>query len=426
VLDKTTTKRTRKRAYDDAWVAKLKQRRGHKGPRDPIPDPGTPISHYIFVYDTGRRVFYCAARDSVSGKQVWHKIGEHRAIVAGKELTIERSREIARTAIGRIKAGESPQEPQPPTADTLHAVAANWLAREAKSFRTRADIERRLHRYLLPALGRRILVKITRSEIAKLLDTIEDDHGKRTADHVLGDLRALCNWHAARTDGYSPPFVKKMRRGDNVKRDRVLDDGELCLIWAAAERPEAGAFGAIVRLALLTGQRREKLISMAWSDLDLDIGLWRIPYDPVPAGQKVREKSHGGDLILPPVALDIIRAQPRFASSPWVFPAARGPRHVTAVSTMKAAFDALLPPFEKGKGWTTHDLRRTSATLMARARVTKDHIERVLGHVLGAIHGIYNRHDFKLEKATALMKLAAQIETILNPPAGNVVTLHRV
>jgi integrase len=317
----------------------------------------------------------------------------------------------------------SPKEPQAPAADTLRHLADNWLVREAKGFRTRGEIERRLNAYLLPVLGDHILVEIKRSDIAKLLDVVEDEHGARTADMVLCDLRAICNWHAARVDGYNPPFVRRMRRGHNVKRDRVLDDNELRLIWRAAERPEASAFGAIVRLGLLCGQRREKLMSMAWADLDLDSGLWRIPYVPVPKGEETREKSHGGDLVLPPAAIAIIRAQPKFAGTPWVFPARSGPGHMMAAGPLKRKFDTLLPEM---RGWTIHDLRRSAATLMARAGVPAEGVERVLGHVIGGVAGIYNRHDYVPEKRDALLRLAAQIEMILHPPAENVVALKRV
>ena len=72
-------------------------------------------------------------------------------------------------------------------------------------------------------------------------------------------------------------------------------------MWRAAEKN--GQFGAFVRLALLTGQRRAKLATMRWSDIDED-GVWTIPTE-------AREKGNPGSLALPPARADIIRAQPR-------------------------------------------------------------------------------------------------------------------
>ena len=53
-----------------------------------------------------------------------------------------------------------------------------------------------------------------------------------------------------------------------------------------------------------------------------------------------------------------------------------------------------------------------------------EHAERVLGHVIGGVEGIYDRHSYDAEKADALRKLAALIERIVNPPPENVVALH--
>jgi len=74
--------------------------------------------------------------------------------------------------------------------------------------------------------------------------------------------------------------------------------------------------------------------------------------------------------------------------------------------------------------WTLHDLRRTARSLMAKAGVADNVAERVLGHAIPGIHGIYNRYEYANEKADALQRLATLVETILNPPdKTNVVDL---
>jgi integrase len=72
----------------------------------------------------------------------------------------------------------------------------------------------------------------------------------------------------------------------------------------------SGTFGAFVQIALLTAQHRDKVLTMRWSDLDDN--LWRISTEP-------REKTHAGQLLLPPLAMEIIRSQPVVAGSPYVF-----------------------------------------------------------------------------------------------------------
>ncbi len=61
---------------------------------------------------------------------------------------------------------------------------------------------------------------------------------------------------------------------------------------------------------------------------------------------------------------------------------------------------------------------------MARAGVLSEHAERVLGHALPGIAGIYDRHSYHTQKAVALAKLAALIERIVNPPGDNVVPMR--
>ena len=132
---------------------------------------------------------------------------------------------------------------------------------------------------------------------------------------MLAIVRQIANWYSTRHDDYLSPFTRGMRRAAPNKRERILDDSEMRAAWKAAEG--AGTFGAIVRLLLLTGQRRDSVTSMRLADLDGDV--WHMPVEE-------RAKGVGGDLKLPLVALDIIKAQPRFASSPYVFAGRNGNR----------------------------------------------------------------------------------------------------
>jgi integrase len=199
-----------------------------------------------------------------------------------------------------------------------------------------------------------------------------------------------------------------MRRSNPKERsrDRILNDDELRAVWKQAN----GSFGAFVRLLLLTGQRREKVAAMRWQDIGID-GTWSIPAED-------REKGNANRLALPEVALDIIKAQPRFASNPHVF-AGRCDSHFSGYSKSKAAFDAKVPIAP----WKLHDLRRTARSLMARAGVRPDIAERVLGHVIRGVEGIYDRHSYREEKAQALRALAGLVLNIVDP-TDNVLALR--
>ena len=60
---------------------------------------------------------------------------------------------------------------------------------------------------------------------------------------------------------------------------------------------------------------------------------------------------------------------------------------------------------------------------MSRAGVRPDIAERVLGHIIPGVEGVYDRHTYKEEKAHALQALAGLIDRIVNPPASNVVAI---
>ncbi len=150
---------------------------------------------------------------------------------------------------------------------------------------------------------------------------------------------------------------------------------------------------------------------MRWQDVTLD-GTWDIQTEP-------REKGNGGALLLPGVAIAIIRAQKRIGSNPYVF-AGRGDGHFSGYGLLKRGIDeeAGIAP------WVIHDLRRTARSLMSRAGVRSFIAERVLGHVLRGVEGTYDRYEYDPEKADALAKLAGLIALILDPPGENVMSLH--
>jgi Arm DNA-binding domain/Phage integrase family len=397
------TRPARRRGMSDRQVAALRK----KAKRYIVPDPEL-RGHYVRVMPTGPNTFVAVARDPYH-KQIWCTLG------SADVVTIEEAREKARTAIKRIKTGLPPFEAPPAKPDSFAAVATNWLKRhvEAKGLRTRDEIERCLGKYILPHWREREFETLRRSDVARLLDHVEDNHGRRQADVVLSIVRAIGNWHASRNDDYVSPFVRGMHRADPGagRRSRVLDDDELRKVWRAAE--QVGSFGALVRILLLTAQRLGKVVTMKkWSDVS-DAGVWTIPSAP-------REKGTAGSLKLPKLAFDIIRAQPRYASNEFVF-AGRGGGPINDMAAAKAALDEA----SGVTGWVLHDLRRSARSLMSRADVRPDIAERVLGHAIKGVEGIYDRHRYDAEKADALQRLANLVETIINPPADNVRQLRR-
>ena len=332
---------------------------------------------FVRVTAAGRKSFVVVAKNP-SGKQVWKKLDT-------TAMTIEEAQEKARTILKQIKAGESTAP-----AESFAAVAKGWIKRhvDKKGLRSKHVIEQVLRSHILPEWRDLAFKSIRRGHVAALLDKVEDGAGARAADYVLSVVSGICNWYATRNDDYSSPIVRGMRRTNPKARERkrTLNYDEIRALW---ENTENDRFGAFVRMLLLTGQRRDAVASMRWQDIAID-GTWTMPTED-------RAKGTGGELLLPEIAVDIIKAQPRFANNPYVF-AGRGVSYLTGYSKAKKALDAKA----KIKPWTLHDLRRTARSLMSRAGVPGEIAERVLGHAIQGVEGVYNRHDYRDEKAGAL------------------------
>jgi integrase len=395
-----TQTRARRRRLTDEAVARLKPR----PKRYAVPDPEL-IGHYVRVMPSAARSYCAVARDPLLGKQVWTTLG------STNHLKIEDARQQARTIIARVKRGLSATEAPPPAPDSFATVSANWIKRhvEAKGLRSRYEIERCLNKYVLPVWRDRPFTAIGRGDVARLLDHIEDEYGKRQADVVLATIRSIMVWFASRDDHYVVPIVKGMKRGSNASRSRILDDDEIRALWKATEGVEA--FGGLCRLALLTGARKGKLVNMKRSDVSAD-GTWTVPIEK-------REKNNLGQVQLPALARDVLRQVPRVHGSDFVFQPARG--RTISVSHALVALRKRLPPMPP---WGLHDLRRTARSLMSRAGVNPEHAERVLGHVIPGVEGVYDRHPYGDEKRIALEKLAALVAEIVGGAPDKVVPIR--
>src|SRR5262245_25308438 len=385
------------RNLTDKGIAALK-------PRDEqyaFPDPQLP-GHYVRVSPGGSKMFVAVARDT-RGKQVWTTIGSAALI------TIEEAREKAREVIKRVRAGKDKAGPK-----SFEAVSGEWLVRhvDANGLRDEYEIRRVLKKHILPEWGGRDFESIRRGDVADLLDKVEDESGKRTADKVLEITSGVCRYYEKRNEDYSSPIIKGMKRyiTKDHARERILSDAELKKLWEVCYT--ANGYGALVKLLLLTAQRREKVASMRWDEIDSD-GTWHIP-------SEKREKGNAGDLVLPKMALEIIEARPRFESSPYVLGNGNGP-----LRSFHGPRDALKAKLNFAEDWRLHDLRRTARSLMSRAGTTSRVAERVMGHAIVGVEGTYDRHQYKEEKAHALKALASMIESIVNGNhADKVVTLR--
>jgi integrase len=392
-----TPQRQRRRNLTDRQIAALPR----KSQRYTMSDPEQ-RGLYLRVPPTGPVSFAVAVRDPY-GRKPWVTLG------TTDDMNVATARERAVKVVRRIRDGLPPVEPVPVKPDSYEAVATKWLELYVAKLglRSKDEIERLLRKFVFPVWGTRDFISIRRKDISDLLDSIEKT-SRWNADHVLSVIRKISKWHATRDEDYASPFVEGMRRTrtEERERDRILNDDELRAVWTAAEGN--GVFGALVRVLLLSAQRRGAVVNMKWDDIN-DDGVWEIAVED-------RMKGTADAVQLPKAALAIIEAQPKFKSNPYVFAAARGDGPLNGFNKRKAAFDEACGV----TGWTLHDLRRTARSLMSRAGVSNEHAEHTLGHKLQGVRKAYDRYSYLKEKSDALAKLATLIETSVHPQPNGV------
>jgi integrase len=358
----------------------------------------------LMVTKAGYRSFVYQYRAGYRSRRMTFPIG----------LGLDKARKEAKKALGGVAAGGDPlQERRKAEAvaeNTLQSVCEEYLRRDGQRLRTKGQIAATLKRLVYPKLGSRQIDSIRRSEIVRLLDKIEDEHGAGMANNTLAHIRKIMNWHATRTDDFKSPIVRGMARTrpSERARDRILTDDELRAVWKAAEA-SPGPFGYLVRYILLTATRRNEAARM--SDAELSGDDWIIP------GARYKTKI---DHVIPlsEATRDLLASIPRIKGIPYIF--TTGDQPISGFTKFKEAFDEDCGVCD----WTIHDLRRTARSLMSRAGVDADHAERCLGHVIGGVRGTYDRHAYHAEKKRAFEMLAAQIDRIIDPQ-DNVIPIRK-
>jgi integrase len=302
---------------------------------------------------------------------------------------------------------EDGRDPRSTGALTLRVVCEDYLKREGKKLRSKDWYESALKRLVYPRLGEHPIAEIKRSEIVSLLDKIEDENGPAMASQTLAVVRRIMNWHASRSDEFRSPIVRGMARTKPAEqaRERTLTDDELRAIWVATQ--EAAVFGHYLQFLLLTATRRNEAARVRRSEIAGS--EWTIP--------GARYKTGKDHLVPLSQAAQAVLA--KLPSTGFVFSINGGEKPIAGFSRFKQTFDKAVPL----PRWTLHDLRRTSRSLMSRAGVASDHAERCLGHVIGGVRGVYDRHEYLEEKRQGFEALAGLVERIVNPQA-NVVPLR--
>jgi len=394
--------------------------------RREVPD-GLLRGLYLVLQPSGARSWAVRYRNR-AGTPRKHTLGTYPAI------DLRSARELAQQALIEVAKGSDPAADRkaartgakvPTDRDLVEKVAEQFVERYAKAnTKSWPEAKRILDKEVVAHWRGRHLGAIGRADVHELLDGVVDRGSPVMANRVLAALRKLCAWSVDRGIITASPCTGIKAPTAERSRDRVLSDDELRGVWTACDAI-GWPFGALVKLLLLTGQRRDEVGRMRWSELDLGGKTWTLP----------RERAKNGVAHTVPLSepvLTILAALPRIASAKgedYVF-TVTGKTAVSGFSNAKERIDALLAAShgEPVPAWVFHDLRRTAATGMARLGTALPVVERVLNHVsgsFGGIVGVYQKHGFADEKRHALTAWGAFVERFVSAePGANVVALQ--
>ena len=291
------------------------------------------------------------------------------------------------------------------------ADIANEYLDSVKHLRSWCSIESRTRCHIIPKLGNKPVGEVTRADVVDFLDRLERGEGFRhQVNRCRETLRAIFAYAIERELVTVNPIVGVSKRKVETPRDRTLTADELTALWMAIEKlPELPR--AYFRVVLLTGARRNEVRGMAWSELDLDAGLWRLPAERTKNGRPF-------ELPLSAPVLETLRTLPRIG--PMVF-AFDGKRPMTV--------HQLVERVRRNAGLSNvrlHDLRRTLRTGLAELGVSFEVAERVLNHAMPGLQAVYNRHSYAAEKRTALVLWAEHVLSLTTKRAEKVVALRPV
>jgi integrase len=251
------------------------------------------------------------------------------------------------------------------------------------------------------------LTKIDRRTIALRLAEVEQASGGSTRNRFRSCLSAFFAWAIREGLTELNPVTGTGKANEGGGRDRVLTEPELAALLKALGHDD---FSDIVRLLVLTGQRREEIGGLKWNEIDRSLGREMIVLGP---DRTKNKRQH--ELPLSRQALAIIerRLAPKIVSRQHRLGEFVFGRRFTAWSKSKEILDRRL----SGTAWRLHDLRRSAATHMAELGVFPHIIEAVLNHVSGhksGVAGIYNRARYQNDMRAAIQTWADYVDR-LNP-----------
>lgn len=233
--------------------------------------------------------------------------------------------------------------------------------------------------------------------------TEEERINPRRARQLLVQLRSAIGWCTRRQFISTAELMLLQPKDVGVKSsvgEVTLSYNQLAKIWLAIERSRASTSNRLFhQLLMLYGARNSELRLAVKDEFDREEGIWTVP----------AEKSKTGKIIRRPIfdAADNLLKKAEMTYGNVLFP---GPDLKKSMTISGA--NRFLGRIEASLGigeFSAHDFRRTLATRLSEEGVAPHVIEKMLGHELGGVLSVYNKHEWIAEQKAAYELYAEKI-----------------
>lgn len=399
----------------------------------------------LYRLPAGARLMLETARRIAAELTDWRKRGVDPKDFRQSEQ--ERREEAKAVQAQQLAAEEAKQAAE---RKSVRDLFDSWIADGVRRKDGNAELKRQFEASVLPRIGAIPVKDLTEHDLRAVLRALVDRGVNRSAVMVRDNLTQMFAWGSKRQ-----PWRKLMVEGDPMElieiekivapdydvdkfRDRVLSDAEVTELHGIFVRRQAEYDAAqnkrvvpqplepmtqcAIWIMLSTLTRVGETSMAKWEHVDLVAGLWFIP--------KANVKGNVSDLTIQMSAFTLDKFKQLHSltgNTTWCFPSRNINTHVDVKSFTKQIGDRQ-SMFRKNKDgtfrapmknrvhdntlvlaggatgpWTSHDLRRTGATMMQRLGVSIEVIDRCQNHVLGGskVRRHYLHHDYADEKRNA-------------------------
>lgn len=335
----------------------------------------------------GSKTFYLYKK--INGRPIRFTIGRF------PETTVQQARNKAIEVISKYNMGQDPAAEKTEIRNQLTFREAWQLYYDEHALRNtkRPDANKKmLEKHVFPVVGSTRLSEITKEKIKKVHTAVWSSKKREAdekinyshADRIINIVSSVFNFviNEEYYKGQNP--CKGIKKHKQISRDRFLSSEELKQFFNAIEMEES-LFRDYFRLLLFTGARKSNVLSMRWSDIDLNLNRWRI-------SETQTKNKDVNIVVLSAPALEILQERKTRndnldTPSEFVFPGEGKDRYL---KDPKRAFQRIRDRMGI-QDIRMHDLRRTLGSYMAISGISLPIIGKALNHKSQVSTAIYAR-----------------------------------